>query len=271
MRKFSIGLLCVALCIAIAFIWNSGVAFEYIMNIEDDCLACHNLGSTLVPDDHQFAFGTEWHDNHQGFAGNDCAQCHFPSPGAVPVPVPVGPDGNGCFNCHPFGGDECEWKVFHEENQTYLDNVVGPTCYECHPECEPMTSTTTTADVTSTTTTADVTSTTTTMDVTTTTTTTPGGGSIEAEFSGCGSPFLIWFGVVGIQGTDTEFGLTSIVRYSSPLVFKLPKLPNRSAQTITQLVLLWPSILFPVLDYPATVTVSVDTLSDTIDIPACGQ
>jgi hypothetical protein len=107
--------------------------------------------------------------------------------------------------------------------------------------------------------------------------------SIEAEFTGCGSPFTIWFGVVSIEGTDTAFGPTAAVSYDSPLVVGLPRLLNRQAQTITQLVLTLPSILYPGIvgpaqDYPATVEVTVkdlfplggEGLSDTIVIPACG-
>ena len=93
--------------------------------------------------------------------------------------------------------------------------------------------------------------------------------SIGATFSGCGVPFLTWIGIVQIQGTGTGFGLTSVVLYDSPLVLKTPKFLNSRTQTITQVVWLLPSLIFPAWDYPATVTVSVDTLSDTIEIPAC--
>jgi hypothetical protein len=95
--------------------------------------------------------------------------------------------------------------------------------------------------------------------------------AIDAKFTGCGTPLILWFGVVEIRGTGTDFGLTSIVRYDSPLVFKLPKLLGIDKTTITQFVILSPSLFFPAWDYPATVTVSVDGLSDTIEIPACGQ
>jgi hypothetical protein len=95
--------------------------------------------------------------------------------------------------------------------------------------------------------------------------------SIDATFSGCGFPIFVWFGVVQIQGTGTNFTALSVVQYDSPLVFKLPKLLNQSTQTITQLVFLLPSFFFPTENYPATVTATVDGLSDTIDIPSCGQ
>jgi hypothetical protein len=95
--------------------------------------------------------------------------------------------------------------------------------------------------------------------------------SIDATLTGgCGFPFIVWFGAVQIVGTGTDFGLTSIVRYDSPLVFKVPKFLRRPTQTINQFIFTLPSIFFPAWDYPALVTVTVDGLSDTIDIPACG-
>ncbi len=112
--------------------------------IDDDCLECHALGSTIVPENKQFALGAPWHGEHLTHAENDCAACHTsPATGLEPVPVGVGLDGNGCSTagCHNI---ECEWEDFHEGNQTYLDNVVGITCYDCHPECAQPTTTTTT-------------------------------------------------------------------------------------------------------------------------------
>jgi hypothetical protein len=95
--------------------------------------------------------------------------------------------------------------------------------------------------------------------------------AIDATFTGCGTSLIPWFGIVEIQGTGIDFGLTSIVRYDSPLVFKLPELLGIEKTTITQFVILWPSLFFPAGDYPATVRVLVDGLSDAIEIPACGQ
>jgi hypothetical protein len=98
--------------------------------------------------------------------------------------------------------------------------------------------------------------------------------SIEASITGCGFPLFARLGVVEIQGTGTDIKATSVVRYDSPLVLQLPKLLNRNTQTITQFVILWPSfggILFSALDYPVAVTVTVDTLSGTFEIPVCGQ
>ena len=98
---------------------------------------------------------------------------------------------------------------------------------------------------------------------------------IEASIiAGCGAPFFARLGVVEIQGTGTDFKARSVVRYDSSLVIKSLKLLNSNTQTITQFVILLPSfgsILFTPLDYPATVTVTVDGFSDTFEIPECGQ
>jgi hypothetical protein len=106
--------------------------------------------------------------------------------------------------------------------------------------------------------------------------------SIDASFTGCGSPILYWFGIVSIQGTDTVFGPFTSLSYDSPAILKGLRLVNSNLQTINQFVLLAPSILFPgligpALDYPTTVEVTVggfpavgDGLSDTFVIPACG-
>ena len=99
-------------------------------------------------------------------------------------------------------------------------------------------------------------------------------GIIEATFEGCGSAFLPEFGIVTIQGTGTDFGLLSIVRYNSLMVVKVvPRLLNQQNQKMTHLVAQFPSLdpFFPVLlpAYPITVVVTVDGLSDTFEIPAC--
>jgi len=80
-----------------------------------------------------------------------------------------------------------------------------------------------------------------------------------------------WVGIASIQGTGTDFGPFSIVKYDSPLVVKGLKLTNRNAQTITQFVLLLPDILFPNWSYPAMVEVTVDGNTDTFDIPSCRE
>jgi hypothetical protein len=95
--------------------------------------------------------------------------------------------------------------------------------------------------------------------------------SIEASIDGCGFPLFARLGIVTIQGTGTDFKSLSVVRYDSPLVGKILKLLDRDTQTITQFVLLRPSIFVPVWDYSAMVTVTVDTLESTFTIPVCGR
>lgn len=92
---------------------------------------------------------------------------------------------------------------------------------------------------------------------------------IEAEYTGVfgGSAFLILPGQITIEGTGTNFTrFGSRVTYDSLLLLNYFKLVND--QTITQFVLLLPSIIIPGQDYPATVTVTVDGLSDDVEIPA---
>ena len=116
---------CMSFCLAVSFLTNLGVTFAS-QNIEDDCLACHFEGSTIVPNAKQFENGTSWHDFHRGYS---CTLCHPGSPGATPIPVA------SCGGCH---NTTCAWHDFHENNQTYLDNSVGFTCYQCHTDCEPL-------------------------------------------------------------------------------------------------------------------------------------
>jgi hypothetical protein len=92
---------------------------------------------------------------------------------------------------------------------------------------------------------------------------------IEAEYTGVfgGSAFLILPGQITIEGTGTDFTrFGSRVTYDSLLLLNYFKLVND--QTITQFVLLLPSIIIPGQEYPATVTVTVDGLSDDVDIPS---
>ena len=78
-------------------------------------------------------------------------------------------------------------------------------------------------------------------------------------------------GIVEIQGIGTNFTALSVVKYDSPLLIQTSKLLNTTNQIITQFLLLMPSILVPAGNYPATVTVTVDTVSDSVLIPPCGQ
>jgi len=122
MRKISNLVFCISFCLTVSFLTDTGVAFAS-QNIEDDCLACHSSGSTIVPNTKQFEKGTSWHDSHNDFT---CTLCHPGSPGATPIPVA------NCQNCHD---TTCAWQDSHERNQTYLDNVVGFTCAQCHQQC----------------------------------------------------------------------------------------------------------------------------------------
>ena len=93
---------------------------------------------------------------------------------------------------------------------------------------------------------------------------------------GCGRVLTSWFGVVQIQGTGIEFTALSIPRYQSlpPVISISPKLLNRRENTVTQFLLLFPSFgpnFFQFWNYPTTVTVTFNGLSDTFLIPACGE
>jgi hypothetical protein len=128
---------------------QSGVVFG-LERIDDDCQFCHDVDSTVITDSNMhFESGTVWHTNHTSLAGDDCSACHV-----VPEDSPyvgLDPTGqSGCGNCHV---TECEWEDFHEGNPTYLDNVTGDTCYDCHLECAPATTTVSTSTSSSTTTT----------------------------------------------------------------------------------------------------------------------
>jgi hypothetical protein len=94
--------------------------------------------------------------------------------------------------------------------------------------------------------------------------------SIEASTGAVGSFFFLLPGVVTIQGMETDFTLFgSVVNYNPPVLLKGFKLVNPNTQTITQFVIVLPSILLPVVStYPTTVTVTVDGLSDDMEIGA---
>ena len=63
--------------------------------------------------------------------------------------------------------------------------------------------------------------------------------------------------------------LDSEVSYDPPVVIPLFKLVNSTTQTITQSVIVLPNILLPALSsYPTTVTVTVNGLSDDMEIGA---
>ena len=82
-----------------------------------------------------------------------------------------------------------------------------------------------------------------------------------------GSGIFLLPGVVTIQGMGTDFTrLGSTVTYDPPVLLNYFKLVNPNTQTITQFVIVMPSILAIVPSYPATVTVTVDDFSDDMAI-----
>ena len=125
MRKILNVVLCFSFCLSLAFLTNTDRACAS-QNIEGECLACHFAGSSIVSATRQFENDTSWHDTHRSYS---CTTCHPGSAGATPIPVA------SCGACHDI---TCAWHDFHENNQTYLDNVAGFTCYECHTNCEPL-------------------------------------------------------------------------------------------------------------------------------------
>ena len=60
----------------------------------------------------------------------------------------------------------------------------------------------------------------------------------------------------------------SVVTYDPPIVFKGFKMVNPMTQTITQFVIVLPSMLPNVEPYPSTVKVTVDGLSADMEINA---
>ena len=92
---------------------------------------------------------------------------------------------------------------------------------------------------------------------------------IGVSTNAVGSNIFLLPGVVTIQGMGTDFTqFRSTVTYNPPALFNYFKLVNQNAQTITQFVIVMPSIVAAVPSYPATVTVTVDGFSDDIEIGA---
>ena len=93
---------------------------------------------------------------------------------------------------------------------------------------------------------------------------------IECSTNALGSDFFLLLGVVTIKGTETSFTmLESQVNYDPPMLIPLFKLVNPATQIITQVVFVLPSIILPsVPSYPTTVTVTVNGLSDDMEIGA---
>ena len=90
---------------------------------------------------------------------------------------------------------------------------------------------------------------------------------IEVSTNAVGSGIFLLPGVVTIQGMGTNFTrLGSSVTYDPLVLFNYFKLVNPNTQTITQFVIVMPSILAIVPSYPATVTVTVDEFSEDVVI-----
>ena len=90
---------------------------------------------------------------------------------------------------------------------------------------------------------------------------------IEVSTSAVGSGFFLLPGFLTIQGMGTNFTqFGSTVTYDPPVLLNYFKLVNQNAQTITQFVIVMPSILAAVPSYPATVTVTVNDFSDDMVI-----
>ena len=245
MKKLGIGMFCISLCLAVALIFPQVGTSNPLVD-DDGCLECHDA---TFP-----APGTgALHDIH-----TNCDSCHVDT-GDTPL-------SSTCIVCHPMGDTgKCP---LVDEHQAMTD------CLDCHDECAPEeTTTTTTADVeTTTTTTADVETTTTTTAVvdTTTTTTMIGDASITATpLLGDSLRRSRWYPLPGTliirgEGTDFERLLQTDVVYS----------PVSQVLSVFPLVLTKTLILDPIIVMPAwfagredaTLTVTVDGLSDDVEI-----
>ena len=90
---------------------------------------------------------------------------------------------------------------------------------------------------------------------------------IEASTDVMGSGIFLLPGVVTIQGVGTNFKpLGNFVQYDPPALLNYFRLVNSNTQTITQFVIVVPSLFPWVPPYPATVTVTVDDFSDDMVI-----
>ena len=129
MKKIGTVVFCIALCLAVAFIFpQMGESWDKVD--DSGCLGCHVVGSVG-------GTGDDIHGNH---SGNSCDQCHDGAPTAGTV------NSSACIECHPFGdAGKCPLVNFHDPD-------MGATCLTCHYDCEIASTTTTTAASTTTTT-----------------------------------------------------------------------------------------------------------------------
>jgi hypothetical protein len=86
---------------------------------------------------------------------------------------------------------------------------------------------------------------------------------IEVSTNAVGSGIFLLPGVITIRGVGTSFTpLGNFVKYDPPMLLNYFRLVNSTTQTITQFVIVMPSIFPWVPSYPATVTVTLDDFSD---------
>ncbi len=247
MKKIGIGMFCVVLCLAVAFLFpNSGGTWPTVD--QGGCLDCH--GDNPFPDGALHVI----HD------GQSCEICHLIT-GDTPA-------SSACIVCHPMGDPgECPLVDFHDPD-------MGADCLSCHDNCAPEeTTTTTTADVeTTTTTTMEETTTTTTAVVDTTTTTTSIGDASITVTPLFGDSLLrsrwamlLEFLIIRGVGTNFEHFPQTDVVYS----------PDGQVLSISPLVLTKTLIIDPIIVLPVfladgsedfTLTVTVDGLSDDVEI-----
>ncbi len=238
MRKIGIGMFCVVLCLAVAFLFpNSGGTWPTVD--QGGCLDCH--GDNPFPDGALHVI----HD------GQSCEICHLIT-GDTPA-------SSACIVCHPMGDPgECPLVDFHDPDK-------GGTCLDCHgDECAPEeTTTTTTADVETTTTTTAV------VDTTTTTTSIGDASITVTPLLGDSLRRSRWSPLPGtliIRGVGTNFA-----HFQTDVVYS----PDGQVLSVFPLVLTKTLILDPIIVLPsflaegredATLTVTVDGLSDDVEI-----
>ena len=236
MKKAVPAMLCVTLCLVVAFIFpHLGESWEMVN--DGGCLECH---------DSSFPSG----ELHSIVAHSDCTACHDGAPTAGNVYAAA------CIECHPLGDiGECPLVLFHDPD-------MGADCLVCHVECDEPTTTTTT-DVSTTTTTADVT-TTTTAPVTTTTTVSASNITVSPD-TVLRSRWIPLPSMLAIEGNGTNFEQRVSKPTYSPenALIKLPPLVL-NAEMIWQMVLVNPAWLAQAGNQ--TVTCTVDGGSDDFDI-----
>ena len=110
MRKIWIVLLCISLCLAVAFIFpHEGKSYK---NVDEGCLVCHTVEYGSGDPDEQ-------HNIHDGLS---CTLCHEGTPESGNVYA------SSCIECHPSEGKGlCPLVNFHDPDK-------GAQCLSCHEE-----------------------------------------------------------------------------------------------------------------------------------------